>query len=84
MDGDRQYYVKKTGSRKAVQWALLWVMVATIALGWKYPVLGYSVPLVMIVGIVGSFFNGRYVCGHLCPRGGFLDRILALVSCARR
>ncbi len=34
----------------------------------------------MIAGIIGSFFRGRYVCGNLCPRGSFLDRILAKVS----
>ena len=66
--------------RRIIQWILLWIMVITIGLGWKYPLLGFSVPLVMITGIMGSFFNGRYVCGNLCPRGGFFDRILAHIS----
>ncbi len=66
--------------RKLVQWSLLWIVVITIGLGWKYPLLGWSVPLVMLTGIVGSFLRGRYVCGNLCPRGGFVDRLLAKVS----
>ena len=66
--------------RRAIQWFLVPVVVVTIALGWKYPVLGFSVPVVMLTGFVGGLFNGRYVCGNLCPRGSFFDRIIAPVS----
>ncbi len=59
---------------------LLWIVVITIGLGWKYPLLGYSVPLVMITGMVIGMFRGRYVCGNLCPRGSFLDRIMSKFS----
>jgi len=62
--------------RERLQWILLSVVVVTIALGWKYPWLGFSVPVVMFSGIIGGFFKGRYVCGNLCPRGSFLDRII--------
>jgi polyferredoxin len=34
----------------------------------------------MLMGIIGGFFKGRYVCGWLCPRGAFLERIVARVS----
>jgi len=66
--------------RKFVQWTLLWIVLATLSLGWWFPWLGFSVPLVMLAGVVGSLFNGRYVCGHLCPRGAFYDRWVAPLS----
>ena len=69
--------------RRMIQWALLWVVIVTIALGWRYPWLGFSVPVVMLTGIVGSLFNGRFVCGHLCPRGSFYDRLVSRVSRTR-
>ncbi|MEW6427558.1 MAG: 4Fe-4S binding protein [Thermodesulfobacteriota bacterium] len=69
---------KKSGAagRARVQWLLLPIVVVTIGLGWKYPLLGYSVPVVMLTGLVGSMFRGRWVCGNLCPRGSFLDRLM--------
>jgi ferredoxin-type protein NapH len=70
--------------RQLRQWGLLWLVIITISLGWKYPALGYAVPLVMAAGLVGSLFRGRWVCGNLCPRGGFLDRIMAKLSLNRR
>lgn len=74
----------KIQSRRALQWVLLPIMLITIALGWKYPLLGFSVPIVMLMGMVGGLVNGRYVCGHLCPRGGFFDRMLAPVAGTRK
>jgi ferredoxin-type protein NapH len=38
------------------------------------------VPAVMLMGFVGGLFNGRYVCGNLCPRGSFFDRVIAPIS----
>jgi len=69
--------------RRIVQWTLAPITLIVIALGWKYPLLGFAVPLVMIVGIVGGVINGRYVCGHLCPRGGFYDRMISPLSPGR-
>lgn len=34
----------------------------------------------MFIGIIGSFSNGRYVCGNLCPRGAFFDRLITHIS----
>ncbi|SHF46611.1 MULTISPECIES: 4Fe-4S binding protein [Caloramator] len=34
----------------------------------------------MIGPIVFSFFNGRYWCGNICPRGNFYENILSKVS----
>ena len=66
--------------RRLVQWILAPVVVIVISLGWKYPFLGFSVPLVMLTGMVLGFFRGRYTCGNLCPRGGFFDRMIAPLS----
>ncbi len=66
-----------------VQWALAPIVVGTLALGWWYPILGFTVPLVMGVGLIGGLTRGRYVCGHLCPRGSFFDRVLSRFSPGR-
>ena len=63
--------------RRVVQWLLLTVLVVTIGAGWWLPVLGFTVPAVMLMGLVGGLIRGRYVCGYLCPRGAFFDRIVA-------
>jgi polyferredoxin len=66
--------------RSLIQWFLLPVVIVVIGFGWKYTWLGLIVPFVMLVGIVGTFLNGRYVCGNLCPRGAFFDRLLSHIS----
>ena len=59
-----------------MQWGLLWVVAITIGFGWRFPWLGFSVPVVMLTGLIGSIFRGRFVCGNLCPRGAFYDRVM--------
>jgi ferredoxin-type protein NapH len=66
------------------QWPLALVTVAVIALGWWIPSLGLLVPAVMMTGMVGGFFRGRWVCGNVCPRGSFFDRILSPLAGRRR
>lgn len=70
----------KTNKRQIIQWLLLPIVFIVIGLGWKYTWLGFSVPLVMFAGIIGAFLNGRYVCGNLCPRGAFFDRLITHIS----
>ena len=72
--------INKTADYK---WALAMAMVTVIALGWKYPLLGFVVPVVMIAGISAGLFRGRWVCGNACPRGSFLDTWLNLFSAKR-
>jgi polyferredoxin len=48
-------------------------MLVSLLLGWRFPVLGFVVPVSMVAGIVGGLMRGRYVCGNFCPRGSFLD-----------
>lgn len=62
------------------KWLLGLVMVAVIALGWRYPLLGFVVPVAMGTGIFGGFMKGRWVCGNACPRGSFLDSWFGIVS----
>jgi ferredoxin-type protein NapH len=66
--------------RRALQWSLLSIVLVTIGFGWRFPWLGFSVPLVMITAVVVSLFRGRYVCGNLCPRGSFYDRLVSKIS----
>ncbi len=73
-------FARTVKRRRIIQWCLAPVVVVTIALGWKYPLLGFSVPVVMLAGVIGALVNGRYVCGNLCPRGSFLDRIISPLS----
>ena len=44
--------------------------------GLFYPLLGYLMLVMMIFLIVYSYFKARYWCGHLCPRGTFLDIVM--------
>ncbi len=62
--------------RHVIQWFLVPVVIISIALGWKFPWLGFSVPIVMLMGAIINIKKGRYGCGNLCPRGNFFDRIM--------
>ena len=75
---------KRASKRILRQWLLLPIVFVVISLGWKYPWLGFTVPVVMLVGIVGAFTNGRYVCGNLCPRGAFFDRLMTPISIQKK
>lgn len=66
------------------RWILALLMLATVALGWYWPVFGFLVPASMAAGIAGAFLRGRYVCGNLCPRGSFFDTLFRLAGGTRR
>lgn len=59
------------------RWLLASVLLIVLALGWKYPLLGFVVPIAMLSGMIGGALRGRYVCGNLCPRGSFFDTFFA-------
>lgn len=56
------------------------VGLVVLFLGWKFPLLGFMVPVVMLVGMGIAIFKGRYLCGNLCPRGSFLDLLFSKIS----
>lgn len=70
--------------RRSLQMMLAPLVVITLILGWKYVWLGFIVPVVMIIGIIGGLARGRYVCGNLCPRGSFFDRIMTKIAAKRK
>lgn len=71
---------KLINRRRLIQWMLAPIIIIIMVLGWKYTFLGFAVPVLMLMGLIGGFFKGRYVCGNLCPRGSFFDRIVSTFS----
>lgn len=74
----------RTLIRSRIQKITWMIVVFTILAGLKWPLIGWIVPVVMIIGIVGGFIRGRFVCGWLCPRGAFYDQIIPFVSPKRK
>jgi len=68
----------QTRGRK--QMVLGTVFVAFLAAGWVYPLIGYFIPVCMLLGIGLATWQGRTWCDWLCPRGSFADAWLARVS----
>jgi hypothetical protein len=48
--------------------------------GLKYPLLGFIVPIVMLIGIIGGFMRGRFVAAGFVRAGAFYDRIVQYIS----
>ena len=48
--------------------------------GWKYSLLGYFIPLCMLLGISIGLFKGRKWCDWFCPRGSFFDVLIKPIS----
>ncbi len=51
-----------------------------LAAGWLYPLLGYFIPVCMLLGVGMAAFRGRNWCDWLCPRGSFEDAWLSKIS----
>lgn len=51
-----------------------------LAAGWFWPILGYFIPVCMLLGIGIAAFQGRSWCNWLCPRGSFEDSLLSRIS----
>ncbi len=71
----------KTRNRKQLFMGLGFM--ALLAAGWVYPLLGYFIPVCMLLGIGIAAFQGRSWCNWLCPRGSFEDRLLSRLSWQR-
>ncbi len=67
-------------ARRNWQWLYTLVTLVVLALGWKYPAFGFLVLAAMTGGLVSGLLAGRWFCGNLCPRGGFLERVIGKVS----
>jgi len=68
---------KKRTARQVFMGALFLLVVVA---GWRYPLLGYFIPMCMLLGIGIGVFKGRKWCDWLCPRGGFFDAWLKPLS----
>ncbi len=71
---------RQTRLRRIIHAIILWSVPLVIIGGIWYPYLGFIVPVVMVMGMVGGLFRGRFICGWGCPRGGFLERVMARLS----
>ena len=58
--------IRKRSYRQFWFW---WILPLAVIAGWRYPVLGYFLPLCMMTGMGIALFKGRYWCDWLCPRG---------------
>lgn len=58
--------------------------IGLLVAGWIYPLIGYFIPVCMLLGIGTAAFQGRSWCNWLCPRGSFEDSLLSRISLQRR
>lgn len=70
-------------TRKWKQVVLGTVFVGFLTAGWVYPLIGYFIPVCMLLGIGLATWQGRSWCDWLCPRGSFADAWLKRVSPGR-
>jgi ferredoxin-type protein NapH len=73
--------VKKRMVRQLLVW---WLLPFVVVGGWRYPVLGYFIPLCMLAGMGIALFKGRYWCDWLCPRGSSFDLFLSRISVGKK
>jgi polyferredoxin len=66
--------------RRIKQFFMAILFLVVIIGGWRYPLLGYFIPLCMLLGIGIGFFRGRKWCDWLCPRGSFFDTVIKPIS----
>jgi polyferredoxin len=71
-------------ARRLKQVILGTAFLVLLGAGWLYPLIGYFIPVCMLLGIGLAAFKGRNWCDWLCPRGSFEDSLLARISPQRR
>jgi hypothetical protein len=70
-------YSMVMNTRTTIQSALSLVFVLAVAIGgYFYPLVGFAVPLVMLVAIVMTLFKPKSFCAYACPRGKALGLAL--------
>ena len=60
--------------------ALYWILIAYLAIGYFYPVIGLLALICMVAPVAFAVRRGRWWCGNACPRGNFYDRVLSKYS----
>jgi len=65
---------------KTSQLIMIWFLPLIVIGGLFYPLLGYIMVGFMAFFLVFAYFNKRYWCWYLCPRGAFLDIVLNKIS----
>lgn len=60
--------------------ALYWILIAYLAIGYFFPVIGLLALICMIAPVAFAVRRGRWWCGNACPRGNFYDRVLSKYS----
>jgi len=66
--------------RKLKQFVTSLVFIAILSLGWYVPLLGYFIPLCMLLGVAVGLARGRKWCDWYCPRGSFYDVLVSPIS----
>jgi ferredoxin-type protein NapH len=83
LDGRKQRLERAQGARTTKQFVMGTGFLALLAAGWVFPLIGYFIPLCMLLGIGVALFRGRTWCNWLCPRGSFADALLKKASPGR-
>ena len=76
-------YKIQQAKRKIKQFLTALIFIAILAFGWHYPLLGYFIPLCMLLGLGIGLFRGRKWCDWYCPRGSFYDALIKPISLKR-
>lgn len=67
--------------KRAVKQFFMAIVFLVILIGsWHYSLLGYFIPLCMLLGIGIALFRGRQWCDWSCPRGSFFDSLIKPIS----
>ena len=60
------------------------LFIALLIGGWFYSIIGYFIPLCMVIGVSVASVKGRTWCNWMCPRGSFADSYMKIISPGRK
>lgn len=66
--------------RKIKQFVMAGIFLIILIGGWRYSLLGYFIPLCMLLGMGIGLVKGRKWCDWFCPRGSFFDMLIKPMS----
>ena len=67
--------------KRQIKQSLIGIVFLVVLIGgWRYPLLGYFIPLCMLLGMGIGIFKGRKWCDWFCPRGSFFDVLIRPLS----